>query len=420
MSRTSKRRSTPGTSTPRDSVALAAGSAVNGVLAYVVFSLASHALGAEAAAVSVLWTFWAFTGAAVTFPVQHWITRTVVAHGEGSVRRALPSIVGAVAGLSLVLAGLSALLRTTLFHRSDLVFPVLVGVMTIGSALIGLLRGVLSGRRRFRAVATSLALENLLRSVAALVLLLAGSTQSAAYGAALAAGFLVVLGWPSVFRLGSDADERPTTGPLAFLGRTGTAQFLNQLLLTGGPVALALAHGSEVEVTALFAALSLFRAPYLMALGVLPQVTERVTRLVLRDAGMVRRLVAPLAVGTVVLSGIAAALGAIVGPWLLRLVFGDEVRIAAGPAAIVAAGSVVAVANLALMSMVIAEDRSTTAARAWVTATLAAAVVFVALSGVPPLDQVVWTFLGAQTWACAFLLVRLGRRDRTKAHLSRG
>ena len=73
----------------RDSAALAVGSAVNGALAYVVFSLASHALGAEAAAVSVLWTFWAFTAAAVTFPAQHWITRPVIAHGEGAVRRVL-------------------------------------------------------------------------------------------------------------------------------------------------------------------------------------------------------------------------------------------------------------------------------------------------------------------------------------------
>ena len=400
------------TSTRRDTLALAAGSAVNGVLAYVVFSLASHALGAEAAAVSVLWTFWAFSGAAVTFPVQHWITRTIVAHGEGAVRRAVPTVTGAVLVLGVLLASLSAALRTTLFHRSDLVFPVLVGVMTLGSALIGVVRGVLSGRRRFRAVATSLGLENLLRCLVALGLLLAGSTDPALYGAALAAGFLVALAWPSVFRLDAEVRTHPSTGPLAFLGRTGSAQLLNQLLLTGGPVALALVHGSKAEVTALFAALSLFRAPYLMTLGVLPQVTERVTRLVLRDAGVVRRLVPPIAVGTVVVSGVGAVLGATVGPWLLRIVFGDAVRIDAGPAAVVAAGSVVAVANLVLMSMGIAEDRSTTAARAWVTAAVAAAATFIALSGVPPLDQVVWSFLVAQVWACAFLLVRLGRRDQ--------
>lgn len=399
-------------STRQDSFALAVGSAVNGVLAYVVFSLASHALGAEAAAVSVLWTFWAFTGAAVTFPVQHWITRTIVAHGEGTVRRAAPKVALAVLALSVVLAVVSAVLRSSLFHRSDLVFPVLVGVMTLGSALIGLVRGVLSGRGRFRAVATSLGLENLLRCAVALVLLVAGSTDPALYGASLTAGFLVALVWPSVFRLESSAGSRPATGPLTFLGRTGSAQLLNQVLLTGGPVALALAHGTQAEVTGLFAAMSLFRAPYLMALGILPQVTERVTRLVLRDATAIQRFVAPLAGVTVVLAGIAAVLGAVVGPELVRLVFGDEVRIAAGPAAIVAAGSVVAVANLVLMSTVIAQDRSATAVQAWVTASLAAAVAFVVLTPAPSVDQVVWAFLVAQTWACLFLLAQLGRRDQ--------
>ena len=64
----------------RASAALALGSVVSGLLAYVLFALVTRGLGAEAAApVSVLWTQWAFAGAAFTFPLQHWITRSVVA-----------------------------------------------------------------------------------------------------------------------------------------------------------------------------------------------------------------------------------------------------------------------------------------------------------------------------------------------------
>ena len=65
----------------RGPTALAAGSLTSGVLAYVFFAISTRALGAEAAApVSVLWTYWSFAAAALTFPLQHWITRSVAAH----------------------------------------------------------------------------------------------------------------------------------------------------------------------------------------------------------------------------------------------------------------------------------------------------------------------------------------------------
>ena len=64
----------------RDTSALAFGSAVSGLLAYVFFALVTRALGSEAAApVAVLWAYWSFAGAALTFPLQHWIARSVSA-----------------------------------------------------------------------------------------------------------------------------------------------------------------------------------------------------------------------------------------------------------------------------------------------------------------------------------------------------
>ena len=75
----------------RDARALAIGSAVSGLLAYLVFALTTRGLGAEQAGpVSVLWSYWAFAGAAFTFPIQHWVAHSVTAHGEVSVRRSVP------------------------------------------------------------------------------------------------------------------------------------------------------------------------------------------------------------------------------------------------------------------------------------------------------------------------------------------
>ena len=93
----------------RHTSALAAGSAVSGLLAYVFFAVVTRALGSTAAApVSVLWAYWSFAGAALTFPLQHWIARSVSAHGgERSVREPLPGIALVSLLLAVVMTGAS-------------------------------------------------------------------------------------------------------------------------------------------------------------------------------------------------------------------------------------------------------------------------------------------------------------------------
>ena len=103
---------------------LGLGSAANGLLAYLVFVLTTRSLGPDAASpVSVLWSYWAFAGAAFTFPLQHWIARTVTAHGDGAVHKALPRIGVLVLAVSVVLGGAAWVAREPLFHRSDAVVP---------------------------------------------------------------------------------------------------------------------------------------------------------------------------------------------------------------------------------------------------------------------------------------------------------
>ena len=80
---------------------------------------------------SVLWTHWAFAGAAFTFPLQHWITRSV----GGRARRAPYD--GPRRGsrwswsrAALVLGVLAWLVRDDLFHRDDAWFPVMIALVT--------------------------------------------------------------------------------------------------------------------------------------------------------------------------------------------------------------------------------------------------------------------------------------------------
>lgn len=395
----------------RDTTALAAGSAVSGLLAYVVFALTTRGLGAEAAApVSVLWSYWALAGAALTFPVQHWITRTVTAHGDGAVRRALPRLAFAAVAVSLGAGLLAAVGREALFQRDDLWFPLLVAMVTLGSALTGVTRGVLAARRRFVEVGASLVVENGIRCAVAAALLAGDSGSPVAYGLALVAGHLMVLVWPSVFRLDTATTSAPVTSARAFLAGAGAGQLLHQAVLTGGPVALALAQGSQREVTALFAALSLYRAPFTLALGVVPQLTARVTVLVVdRRHAAIRRLTRTIALVTAAGAAAAGVGAALAGPPLVELVFGGGVRIAPAPSGWVAVGSSLAVGNLVLMVVALAEDRAALVARVWAASAGLALVLLLGLVALDPLPRTVAAFLGAEVAAFVALLVTARR-----------
>ena len=392
------------TGSRRAPAALAAGSVLSGVLAYVLFALVTRGLGAEAAApVSVLWTSWAFAAAGLTFPLQHWITRSIVAGHEGDVRGAAPQVGGVVVAVSLGLGLAAWLLRDRLFHRDDAWFPVLVVLVVLSSAAVGVVRGGLAGRGRFAAVAASLVAENALRCLLVAVLLLADVHDPELHGLALAAGGLVAL-WPSAWHVGGTGASRARA--LEFLGGAASGQLVAQVVLTGGPVLLALLGGSPVEVTAMFAALALFRAPYMVVLGTLPQVTERVTSYVVSGAvDRLRTLARGLAVVTVVAVPLAAVFGAVLGPWLLRLVFGSSVEVSPEVAAVLAAGSTTAVANVVVMVAALAGHRPLRVAAAWAGAIVVGAVVALVMSGDDAVTRTAAVFLATEVAATVALAV---------------
>jgi O-antigen/teichoic acid export membrane protein len=403
----------------RDTTALAVGSAANGLLAYVFFSLVTHAIGSVAAApVSVLWTYWAAAAAVLTFPLQHWLSRTVaVDEGETGVRAALPGVVAIVAALAFVAAGLAWLGRTSLFHRGDLVFPLLIGGVTIGSGFVGVVRGMLTARTRFAALATALAAENGARCVGAVALSAAGVNAPAAYGAVLLAGQLIGFAWPSTLRPRESGEHRASEAPLAFLGNVAGGSLIGQLILTGGPVLLALRGGSAAQVTALFAALALFRAPYTLSLGVVAQVTGRLTGLVTSGRhDLLRRIRLAILVLTAACAAVGAVVGAGLGPWLVRGVFGADVRIGVHPCAIIGAASAVAIANLVTTLSLIARARAGAVLRSWLVASAAGAVVLV--FGLSPVDEAVTVFAVAEAVAFAVMVVEEPRQPVQRAQVA--
>ncbi len=391
----------------RSASVLTVGSAVSGLLAYVFFALVTRALGsAPAAPVAVLWTYWSFSAAALTFPLQHWIVRSVAAAGgdEGQVRRAARTIVPTVLVTAVVVGGVAFAVREQLFDRDDVTFPLLAALVTVGSAYTGVVRGVLTARRRLTAVAIALVSENGTRVVLAAALMAGAVMTPGWYGAALVAGLLVALCWPSVLRLGRAGAEAGT--PWArFVLRTSGGQVLSQALLTGGPLALTLLGGSSAQVTGLFVALALFRAPYTLAIGAISPVTGVLTRIhVAGRHAFLHRVTLGLGAATVVACVAAGLLGGLAGPFLIELVFGASVQVTARVGVLTAAGSALALGALSLSLLALARDRSHLILRSWALAGAAAAGVLVVGPG-QPLDTVLAAFITAQVIGFTALLV---------------
>jgi hypothetical protein len=278
---------------------------------------------------------------------------------------------------------------------------------------VGLNRGALAARGRFAAVGASLVAENGLRLVAVCVLAGAGVQNAVAYGLCLVLGHLAALAWPGALRF-ADGPQSGAGSPFAFLAGAGFGQLVSQVVLTGGPVVLALSGGTAVQVTSLFAALALFRAPYLLAQGSVAPLTVRLTGWVIagdRDAlTRVRRGLLALAVVGVPL---AAVVGWWSGPVLVPAVFGEDVELPAGVCAVVAAACAWAVVNLLLMIDVMAHGRAGRIASVWTAALLGAGAGYLALLPQGAMERSVGAFLVAEAVAWVALLTALPREETT-------
>lgn len=404
----------PATSGRRDAAALTTGSILNGLLAYVFFALVTRALGAgPAAPVAVLWAWWSFAGAAITFPVQHWISRTAaMPAGEAGVRRGLAAVAAAVGGVSVVAGGLGWLAGERLFGTPDPWFPLLVVAVGLGSGVLGVLRGTLSGRLRFGAVGLGLVIENAVRCLAAAALAVAGDDRPVSYGLALVGGYVVALLWPAALVPRSTGTGRGGGSPLGFVTGTSAGQLLAQVTLTGGPVLLAAVGGAPAEVTALFAALALFRAPYTLAVGLVAGLTGLLTRWIAAGRNdLLDRLRRGVVASTVLLGVPAAGLGAWWGPEVTELVFGAGVRMPAGETALVAVGSVLALANLTLTVELLAHGHTVALARSWLVAVPFGLVPHLVPGGTSLADTC-WTFVVVEAVAWTCFVVVSWRSDR--------
>lgn len=397
---------------------LSAASLVSGAAGYAVIALGTRAVGdALFAPVSVLWSFWALSVAAVSFPVQHWTIRSAEAHGEHTVWKQVPRLTALVAGLCGLIGLVCLAVGPRLFPSSAVPFSIMATLLPAGAFLVGLQRGVLTYRRRFRAVATMIAGENSIRALAALLVLFLGdsdATASVMLGWGILAGFGIAVVQPGALRPVAGDGASTVRASVRLLGGFAGANVAAQAVLTSAPVVLALLSAAEPVITQVFAILALLRVPYTGFVGASAAVTGPLARLV--DAGETHRLrqwELRSAVAVTLLAAASFFVAPIVLPIVVRGLFATQVTIPAAAQGLLAAGGVVAVAGLLEMLVLLALGRSRRMVLSWIAGLLAAGACL--LLPVQPVVRVSLAFLVAESVALAGLAIR--RRSRTPAAL---
>lgn len=389
---------------PREggTVALAVGSVLSSVFAYLYIVAGARSYGAdEFSGVAQLWTIWFFGASVLTFPLQLWVIQRLRSDGHGGAIRAVLPRLGVISvGLGVAVSVMTLPVRGDLFGHDQLLYPVAAGVITVGSAASGLLRGGLAGRSRFLATGTAMGSENLVRLVLGIAVIRLGAGVGL-YGWATVGGLLVILAWPEALRFRGPAPA--DVSPLAFLGSVAGGTVIAQFVLTGGPVVLSLVGGTPAEVTSLFTSLALFRAPYIIALGLTVKAMAVLTDLAAAGRWdtleQVRRRTV---LGSVALMALGGAAAAMLGPWLLQLIFGDEVDLTRLECAGLAVGSTAALATLAMTLMQMTHGAGGRVLRAWL---IGLAVGAVAMFATPldPLPMVILAFLASELTAFAVM-----------------
>jgi O-antigen/teichoic acid export membrane protein len=367
--------------TGRSALSVGAGAAIAALSGVLVLAIAARSL--TTAQNSGFLTYWAalFAVFAVLSGIQNEMTRAVRADQRTDGTRGTSPIATALlvgVGAAVIVLLLFPLWQTAFRALDDRLTPMLLiaGAALLYAGHVATV-GMLAGLGRWRAFGALTAAESLVRLVATAVVALVGAgTAGFEYAAAggtltwLAATLLLPRGralWRARIALSRGALVRRVLNAMASSGA-------NALLVTGFPLLMSVTTDPDVYSRAapLVVAVSMTRAPLLIPITAFQSmVIAAFVEHPERARSSLIRLVAAI-------SGIAAAggvLAALVGPWLMRLVFGP----AYGNTPLVLGLLVMAASLLALLvlggSVALALDAHTVSAFGWYAALVVSVVI---------------------------------------------
>ncbi|MFE2757145.1 lipopolysaccharide biosynthesis protein [Actinosynnema sp. NPDC059335] len=372
---------------------------VASVFGYGLMILCGRVLGP--ADYKVFLAFWGLIfglGSAIS-PVEQEVSR-LAAQAELDGRRTGPDALRTV-GVAAVLVALFGLVlfippvNERLFDgHAELVAITVCG--GLGYVVLYGVRGLLIGHRRIPAYAGITVVEPTVRVALAVLLVVVGLAGIVPLAVAVAAGVLAwVVFTPVTARLldrrGPGAGWRPVTRTTLQLMAGST---LTATVVTGFPamVSLLAPAGDPAVVGAFLSALTLARFPLVALLPVQALAVPAIVRLSATADGR-RRLHGWLlkgVVGVVVVGVVGAAAGAAVGPWLVRLVYGQGFVVAGWAVAGLVFSSVLLAGVQLLAAVLLARGRAGAVLRTWA----ATAAPSLAVLAWWPADTVVSSVLG--------------------------
>ncbi|MGO1315648.1 MAG: lipopolysaccharide biosynthesis protein [Cellulomonadaceae bacterium] len=315
---------------------VAAGLGIFGLANFVFLALAGRELGpAGSAPVAVAWTVLNAVGIGLFQPLEQETGRTLSAmrsrggHGSNLHRMVRYTIRCTILIAAIGAIGLPWIGNHVFSGAKELVVVVVLGL--IGQALAYFARGVLAGSNRFARYGDQLGLDGSLRLAAAGVLFTTGSGSRLAYGMILVLApviaTLTTVSLSALTRVWRSREDAVSSMPMTSLVANSTA---SQLLANFGPIAMALlATVAQQGLSGRFvAAVTVARIPLFLFAAIQAVFLPTLAALVANDSvvqfvrTLRRALFVTVALGVAGVGGIA-----LLGHWVMWLIYGDEFTI---------------------------------------------------------------------------------------------
>jgi len=373
------------------------GSLVAGIGGYAYQFIGGRALGENGfAPIGILLTAHFLAFIIVLLPIEQFVIRRLTLGFRGWVvpGRAL-ALAASTAAAAAFVVGVAG--DDYFTSRREFVMFVLLTVLFHFFFAVG--RGYLAGLRRFRAYGYSSAAASILRvGLAIAVAILAPSVTGFAWAHVL--GPLVIFLWrpwkPSLqqSRIADPDDARESErGLLAGLVLSAAA---SQALLLAGPLVASRLGATAAEFSITYATLLIARAPLTLGYNLIARILPPFTKMAVRgEHKELRAWARGIGVASAVLSIFGGIAGALLGPFLVSVAFGDGFAPTAFVAGVAGAGVVLAAGGLFIGQILVARGQSMRLLIAWIFAVLTAGIL-VAIPIEDPIVHVVIAFLGGE------------------------
>lgn len=381
---------------------MAVGIASTGVLTFTYFSVASHLLGAAAAArLDVLWSVMFVVISVIYRPIEQLLSRSIAEHRAldqrpQGLRHAL-AIQGAFALAFLAIAlALEGEIRVHLLGGSQALYLILL-TGTLAYAASYFARGYLAGHERYAHYGALVFIESFSRLCFALAVAIgiASGADAVALGIAAAPFFSLLVLAPALLRAQARRGQRPTaserTGALTlrsgarFAGAVSVIMAAEQTLLNGAVLTVAATSHRAALPGIVFNVFLIARAPLQLFQAIQTTLLPHLTGLAVREGRQAFARAVALTVRLIAaLAALLALLLALAGPPLLdHALFGQRYSYDRFGLALVALGLGMHLIAGTFNQAALARSQARAAAWCWV----AGAVLFIAWMLAPVLPD---------------------------------